>query len=190
MKIQKILLLFLVIISSLSLWSCATSHCDSPNESRLNAEPVLTNTGKVFLKDQSGAERVFTNANVVMWVPTRAAHVWDGHTSGVDVDETTPPGAFVRDYKIEVEIQINDTEHELKQLSEWASSDWYFQEHPELSISEAQYGIQMRKDIWNPEKTRRLLINAMVKKSETFQEDIETAKKMMTSIKLIGKVDN
>ena len=178
----------LAFASSLLILGCETSHPVSSDKIQPNNTVAPTSVDRPPIKNnQSGVERTFTNANVVMWVPSRAAHVWDGHTSGVDVDETTPPGAFVKDYKIYVEIQINDTERELKQLSEWASSDWYFQEHPDLSISEAQYGIQMRKDIWNSEKTRRLLINAMVKKSETFQEDVETAKKMIASIKLIGK---
>lgn len=128
-----------------------------------------------------GSQRAFTNADVTMWIPSNAAQVWDGHTSGVNIGETTPPGAFVKDYKITLEIQINDTDRELQQLSSWAS-DWYFQEHPELSIRTTQYGAQLRKDIWNPKRTRRLLINGMVKQSGTFQADMATARKMIESI--------
>jgi hypothetical protein len=131
-----------------------------------------------------GVERIFTNANVTMWVPSNTVLVWDGHTSVVDVGETTPPGAFVKDYKIVIEMQVNDRDWELRELSGWAS-DWYFQEHPELSVTNVQYGIQMRKDIWNPERTRRLLINGMIEKSDTLPKDVEMAKIMIESIKPI-----
>lgn len=141
----------------------------------------------VPLMESSGANRVFTNGNFVMWVPSRAVHVWDGHTSVVDVDETTFPGAFVKDYKIEVEIIIVDTPERLRQQEQWGATDWYYQDHPKISVMDVQYGKQMRKDIWNSERTRRFLINAMIKKNGTFQAGVETAKKMVESIKLIPK---
>lgn len=130
-------------------------------------------------------ERVFTNAHVVMWVPSRAKPVWDGPTSVIHVDETTPLGAFVKDYKIELEIQIVNTPQELQQMERWASSDWYYQEHPALSIQDGQAGRQIRKDIWDAERKRRLLIYALIERSNSFDEDVETTKKMIESIRLI-----
>jgi hypothetical protein len=120
-----------------------------------------------------------------MTVPSRAKPLWDGPTTVIHIDETTPPGAFVKDYKIEVEIQIVNTEQEFQQMEQWASSNWYFQEHPTLSIQDGQAGRRMRKDIWDAERKRRLLINALVKRSNTFNEDVEMTKKMIESIKLI-----
>jgi hypothetical protein len=120
-----------------------------------------------------------------MMVPSRAKPLWDGPTTVIHIDETTPPGAFVKDYKIEVEIQIVNTEQELQQLERWASSDWYSQEHSTLSIQDGRGGRQMRKDIWDTERKRRLLINALVERSNTFDEDVEMTKKMIESIKLI-----
>ncbi len=43
----------------------------------------------------------------------------------------------------------------------------------------------MRKDIWDPERKWRLLINALVERSNTFDEDVEITKKMIESIRLI-----
>src|SRR5258708_4286441 len=189
MKILRTL--FWCLSTTVFIWllcGCSTSRLASSNTNEFNTETALTESSAGSLKRvQAGAELVFTNADVVMWVPSRTVHVWDGHTSVVYIDETTPPGAFVKEYKIEVEIEIADTVREFQQMERWSSSNWYFQEHPRLSIAEAQYGKQMRKDIWNPEKTRNLLINAMVKRSGTFEEDIETAKKMVESIKPISK---
>jgi hypothetical protein len=187
---MKILRTLLGCLSTtFSIWllcGCSTSH----------PRTLLTNTNKVSLKDQSGVERVFTNANVVMWVPTRATRVWDGPTSGIQIDETTPPGAFVRDYKIYVEIQINDTAifkeffvpiEDLTVPTNRAHVDWYFQEHPELSVTDAQYGKQLRKDIRDTSRGRVLVVNGVVKSSRTLEADLETAKKMVESIKLIPK---
>jgi hypothetical protein len=186
MKVFKTILSCCLGLSSVwLLWSCSTNPPDSFTKAPFNVDTASSNANRAF-REPSGAEHVFTNANFIMWVPSRAEPIWDGHTSVVHVDETTPPGAFVKNYKIEVEVQINDRDWELKQLSRWASDDWYFQDHPDLSITNAQYGKQMRKDIWNPEKTRRLLINAMVFRSTTFDEDVETAKKMVESIKPIS----
>jgi hypothetical protein len=185
--------------TTFSIWllcGCSTSHPSSSNEDQLNTETLLINTNKVFLKDQSGVERVFTNANVVMWVPTRAKYVWDGPTSGIQIDEITPPGVFVRDYKIYVEIQVNDTaefkeffvpKEDLAVPTNRAHVDWCFQEHPELSVTNAQYGKQLRKDIRDTSRGRVLMVNGVVKSSRTLEADLETAKKMIESIKLIPK---
>lgn len=43
----------------------------------------------------------------------------------------------------------------------------------------------MRKDIWDAERKRRLLIYALVKRGNSFDEDVETTKKMIESIRLI-----
>jgi hypothetical protein len=70
-----------------SIWllcGCSTSRLDSSNANQLNTETALTNASAGSLtRDQAGAERVFTNANVVMWVPSNAVEVWDGPASGV-----------------------------------------------------------------------------------------------------------
>ena len=130
-----------------------------------------------------GYKRYFPDAKVTMWVPARARPIWDGHTSVVHVDETTPRWASVKDYKIIVEMIVVDSPQRLQQRERWAASDWYYQDHPELSAMDVQYGKQMRKDIWNFERTRRLEINAMIFRSATFEDDIATAKKMVESIK-------
>lgn len=189
MKILKALLGCLS--TTFSIWllcGCSTSHLDLSNANQLNTETALTNaSARSLTEDQTGAERVFTNANVVMWVPSNAVKVWDGPTSGVYIGETTPPGAFVKMYKIELDIEIVDIPELLQKMERWSSSDWFYQDHPEVSIIDVQYGKQMRRDIWNPEKSRRLLIDARVMRSATFAEDIETAKKMIESIKPIPK---
>jgi hypothetical protein len=136
-------------------------------------------------RNESGTEQIFTNANVVMWVPSDAAKVWDGPTSVVKVDKFTPPHTRPEGYKITVEIEI-DSEQEFKRNAE-LSQDWYFQEHPTLSTEDGQVGKQFRKDIRDPEKGCILLINGMVEKSETFSNDVDTARKMIESIKLIPK---
>ena len=144
------------------------------------------NSSNASSKRSSGVDRVFTNANFVMWVPSRAAHVWDGPTSVVDVDEITPPGAFVKDYKIHVDIMM-DTEQEFNRFHSTNTEDWDFQEHPTLSMMDRPIGKQFRKDIRDLQRGRILVVNAAVQKSDTFQEDVETAKKMIESIKLIPK---
>ena len=189
MKILKALLVCLT--TTFSIWllcGCSTSRLDSSNANQFNTETALTNTGAGSLtQDQAGVEHIFTNANVVMWVPSNAVEVWDGPTSGVYIGETTPPRAFVKMYKIELDIEIIDTPERLQQQDRWSSSNWFYQDHPEVSIIDVQYGKQLRRDIWNPEKCRRLLISARVTRSATFAEDIEIAKKMIESIKPIPK---
>jgi hypothetical protein len=156
------------------------------NISSISAEPASTNANIASPKTEVWeADRVFTNAHVVMWVPSRSKPIWDGPTTVIHVDETTPPGAFVKDYKIVLDIEIVNTTRELQQMERWAASNWYFQEHTALSTEDGQAGRQMRKDIWDAERKRRLLINALVERSNTFDEDVETTKKMIESIKLI-----
>jgi len=187
MKILKALLWCLFATLSLwLLWGCSTEQPDASVQRQPGSEPASTGA-KPLNKNPSGAERVFTNANVVMWVPSRAKPIWDGPTSVVHVDETTPPGAFVKDYKIELDIEIVNIPELLQKMERWSSSDWFYQDHPEVSIIDVQYGKQLRRDIWNLEKTRRLLISARVTRSATFEEDVKTARKMIESIKLIPK---
>ena len=120
-----------------------------------------------------------------MWVPLEAAKVWDGPTSVVKVDKFTLPHTRPEGYKIMVEIQI-ELEQEFRKDAQ-LYQDWSFQEHPTLSLQDVPVGKQLRKDIRDPDKRRILLINGMVERSDTFQEDVETAKKMIESIKLIPK---
>lgn len=181
-KIVKGVLLT-TILALLLLCSCTMTRSDISSN---RTESALTNASAISPKTEAwGTERVFTNAHVVMKVPSRAKPVWDGPTLVVHIDETTPPGAFVKDYKIEVEIQIVNTTEELQNMKRWAALNWYFQEHLTLSIQDGQAGRQMRKDIWDPERKWRLLINALVERSNTFDEDVEITKKMIESIRLI-----
>src|ERR1035438_7905953 len=164
-------------------FGCTVTRLDI---SSAGAERVSTNASIASpMTEALGTERVFTNAHVVMWVPSRAKPVWDGSTTVIHVDETTPSGAFVKDYKIVLDIEIVNTTLRLQRMERWAASNWYFQEHPTLSTEDGQAGRQMRKDIWDAERKRRLLINALIGRSNTFEEDLETAKKMIESIKLI-----
>ena len=168
------------------LWGRETNRLDSSSVSPSGLETSSPNIARV--KDQSGAERVFNNANFVVWVPLRAVRVWDGKdgsTSGIQIDETTPPGDFIKEYKIYVEIQI-ETERGFEVYSK-GPPDWYFQEHPTLSFMDVPIGKQLRKDIRDPQRGRILLINAMVKRSATFEQDVETAKRIVESIKVIPK---
>jgi hypothetical protein len=178
----------LAIISPGLLCGCASIHHDSLSKNPGGAESAVTELGTDSLKkDGAGAERVFTKAGYIMWIPSRASHVWDGHTSVVDINKITPPSAFPEEYKIHVDIQTADTVQEIQQDERWASSNWLFQEHPTLATREAPVGLQLRKDVWDNSGSRKLLINAMVEKTDTFAEDVETAKKMIESIKLIPK---
>jgi hypothetical protein len=114
----------------------------------------------------------------------QANPIWDGPTTVIHVDETTPPGAFVKDYKIVVDIQI-DTDQEFKRSYSDSSPYWGFQVHHALSTEDGQVGRQMRKDIWDAERKRWLEINALVERSNTFDQDVKTAKKIIESITLI-----
>lgn len=191
MKPFRIINCCLLAISPVCLLlGCATSRPDSDStlKTQSGVATVRTNAAVVSLKqDQSGAERSFSNANVVMWVPSNAVRVWDGPTSGVYIGETTPSGAFVKEYRIELDIEIVDMPELLQKMERWSSSNWFYQDHPEVAIIDVQYGKQLRRDIWNHERTKRLLIGARVTKSTTFEEDIEIAMKMVESIKPISK---
>jgi hypothetical protein len=181
--------LFLIVPLCLLL-GCATSRPDSDSLhiARHDTVTVVTNTiAGSAQQDQSGAVRVFTNANVVMWVPSNAVEIWDGPTSGVYIGETTQPRAFVKMYKIELDIEIVDIPELLQKMDRWSSSDWFYKDHPEVSIIDVQYGKQLRRDISNQNKSRRILIDARVTRSATFEEDVQTAKKMIESIKPIAK---
>jgi hypothetical protein len=78
------------------LCSCSTAHSDALKEELPRSNSVIvTNviaTNTISLKkDELGAERIFTNANVVMWVPANAKRIWDGPTSSVHVGRKSPP---------------------------------------------------------------------------------------------------
>jgi hypothetical protein len=185
MKATKIFLSGCLALSSIWLMcGCLTNNGDLAN--KRTATPPISATN-VSSRELSGNDRRFSNGDFVMWVPSRAVHVSDGHTSVVDIDETTLSDASVKDYKIEVEIQMSDTPREFEQMEKWSSSNWYFKDFSKTSTRETNYGIQIRKDVWNSEKTRRLLINAMVKKGSTLPTDVETATKMVESVRLFQK---
>ena len=169
-----------------ALSSCMVNQKQPTENDRARADVRLTNATIFLPVSRAGFEQAFTNASATMWVPISSVRIIDGHTSLVDIDETTFPSAHVKDYKIEVEIQIIDTPREIKQMEQWSNTDWYFKDHSELSTREVQYGVQIRRDIWNSSRSRRLLINGMIKKSATFKEDIETAKKMIQSVNIVG----
>jgi hypothetical protein len=84
-----------------------------------------------------------------------------------------------------LDIEIVNSTQRLQQLERWAVSDWYSQEHTILSTEDGQAGRRIRKDIWDTERKRRLLINVLVERSNTFDQDVETTKKMIESIKLM-----
>jgi hypothetical protein len=168
---------------------CGCSFIRSTPESQdvAQAKSLSVAKGANVPTTQPGRDVTFTHAGFAMWVPSRAQDVWDGPTSSIRIDETTKPGSFVKDDKIVVEIQEINTPTQLRQTARWAASDWYFEYHRALAFHEAQYGIQLRKDIWNTDDTRRLLVTGMVTRSGTYQEDIETAERIIQSIKLAAK---
>lgn len=182
MRILKIFLRPLCATITLwLLWGCSTKQ---PDVFQSATDPAQ-NRAKLLNKDHDGHEYIFTNANVVAWVPVSSIRVWDADaTSGIQIGETTPPDAFVRDYKIYVEIQIN-TEKTFERNSEMGG--WYFQEHPVLSMRDRPVGKQLRKDVRDLRRGRILMINAMVKTSSTFDTDLDMAKKIVESITLISK---
>jgi hypothetical protein len=120
-----------------------------------------------------------------MWVPASVVSVWDGPTTSIEAERITPTRALPQEYKILVEIQI-DSEQEFKKDADM-SQNWVFQDHPTLSTRDGNSSRQFRKDIRDPNRSRILLINGMVDKSDTFDKDVETAKKMIESIKLIER---
>ena len=170
-----------------SLWllcGCSTELPPAAVQAQVDSEPTATAVGQRN-NGQPGTWITFTNANVVMWVPASVVSVWDGSTCSVEAEGITPTRALPQEYKILVEIQI-DSEQEFKKNTELYQG-WYFQEHPTLSTRDGQESRQFRKDIRDPELSRILLVNGMVDKSDTFDKDVETAKKMIESIKLIKK---
>jgi len=193
-NIMKALRIFLNCLASelalIFLCSCATDRSDASKQELSHSNPVIaaneaaSNTVS-YRKELSGTEQIFTNANVVMWVPVDAERIWDGPTSSVEFKRTSPPHVLPESYKIMVEIQI-DSEQEFKRNAE-LSQDWYFQEHATLSVQNVQVGRQFRKDLRDPQRGRILLIDALVDNSDTFQEDVETATRMIESIKLFPK---
>lgn len=177
------------LILFVSLLSGCTHHAKSPATiptSRESTGDTLTEFDNPSLtSDSTGKEHFFTNLNIVVWVPNQGAHINDGPTTTVKVDEISPPGAFVKDYRIQLEIRSIQTERQFRQHLEWAISDWYYQEHLNLSTKKGQIGERIRKDIWNPQKNRKLFIYATVKPGSQFTEDFNLTKKMVESVRLV-----
>src|SRR5262249_22830971 len=98
--------------------------------------------------------------------------------------ETTPLGAFVRDYKIQIEVQINSEQEFMRWYSK-NSPYWEFQEHAILSVTNVPAGTAFRKNIRDPARGRVLTINGLVQPNNFYNEDVETAKRIIESIKLI-----
>jgi hypothetical protein len=148
--------------------------------------------------EELGMERVLTNAHVSIWIPSHTAHIWDDRATDVGVYETTPPGArFIsgavfHEYKIDAFITVM-TEQEYKEHIRLFKDDDMEQEHPTLSMFDRPIGKCLRKDIRDTERNRLIHISVNVLKTNivtqretgTFQEDIETAKRMVESIRLL-----
>jgi hypothetical protein len=184
MKMFNILLLCLsVALAFCVCCSCSTDGTNASTQIKSGA-PATSAVGQIN-NGQPGAWHTFTNVNVVMWVPANAAEVWDGPTSLVKLDKISPPHVLPEEYKIEIVIRT-DSEQEFKQNADM-SQDWLFQEHPTLSMRDGEVGKQLIKDIRDPEHDRILMFIGTVVKTDTFDKDVATAKKMIESIKLIPK---
>jgi hypothetical protein len=132
---------------------------------------------------EPGIERIFTNASVVAWVPTRATQIWDEEaTAGVQIDEITRPGDFIKEYKISILIEVKTTR--AFQFYAERFSEWDFQEHPDLVWRDGEVGRQFRKDIRDPARDRVIRISALVRKGATFARDEALAKRIVTSIRV------
>jgi hypothetical protein len=168
------------------LCGCTSNRLDSSKEIQPSFASTTTTNSILSKDEQLGAWHTLTNLNVVMWLPANASEVWDGPTSLVKIDRITPPHVLPEEYKIEIVIQT-DSEQEFKRNAELGQQDWYFQEHPTLSMKDGQVGRQFRKDIRDPEHDRILMLIGTMVKTDTFDKDVATAKKMIVSIKLIKK---
>lgn len=150
----------------------------TPRPAAIVESPSLTN-------DAVGREHFLTNLNIVVWVPNQATRINDGPTTTIKVDEISPQNAFVEDYSIQLEIRSIRTERQFRQHSEWSLSDWYYQEHLNLSTQDGKIGQRIRKDVWNSQKTEKLFIYAIIKPSPKSAEHLELVKKMVDSVRLI-----
>ena len=168
------------VVGGCAFYSRSSPDAGAQSISNNNAAKAISSIAPKVI----GAERCFTNANVAMWVPLDAARVWDSNTSGIEIGEVSAPGASVKDYRIYLEIQINSVET-FERFAKISASDWYFQEHANLETMDVPIGRQFRKDIRDSAKQRILLVNAMVKKTRNFDNDIKITTKMVESIRLV-----
>jgi hypothetical protein len=171
--------ILLASLLALVLWcSCAKTHLEAPSAASLNRRDL-------------GWERVLTNAHVAIWIPADA-HVREGRVTSVDIYETTPPRAFVRDYTISSEITVR-TEKEFREHTRFFKEYDIEQEHPSLTLFDVPLGKCLRKDIRDAERGRIISARFNVRKTNsfrqcetgTFQEDIRTAKRIVESIVLL-----
>jgi hypothetical protein len=185
MKFHRILIWgWLSVLPILVLSGCATSQGRPPIGEQSVGELNDPQTGtRPPLNQETGAEQVFTNANIVAWIPTRTKQIWDEEaTSGVQIDEITTAGAFIKEYKISILIEVKTTR--AFQFYAERFSEWDFQEHPELVWRDGEVGRQFRKDIRDVARDRVIRISALVRKGATFKRDEALAKRILASIKL------
>jgi hypothetical protein len=176
-----ILLNFTARIAFLHLCSCPVNGPHTQIQTGPGAV-IVTTIGETNA-DHPEKLQTFTNANVVMWVPKEATKIWDGPTSSVKSKRISAINALPETYKISVEIQVYSQEEFKK--NEDLYGGWYFQEHPTVSARDGSERKQFRKDIRDDKHHRILLINGMVEKTDTFDEDVQIITKMIESIKLI-----
>jgi hypothetical protein len=178
---------WLSVMPILAMSGCATGQARLPIGEQSEGNMDYQQTGSPRLINQeAGAERTFTNANIVAWIPTRAKRIWDEMaTSGAQIDEITTAGAFIKEYKISILIEVK-TAQAFKFYAE-RFSEWDFQEHSELTMRDGKAGRQYRKDIRDPANDRVLRISVMVRKGATFGQDEVLAKRIVESIRLNSK---
>ena len=161
------------------MFGCARTCSNIPITS---TAPVLRNRNVASPHiEQPGVEHVFTNTQIVMWMPSRAEYS-DGDYHGYDFTR-------VMFNKIEIIIQIQHSGQEQESGSE-LNTLWAFQDHPSLAIRDwptrdGQPRKQMRKTIWDPARNRKLFIEGTVLTSDIYADDIEAASKMIESIRLL-----
>ena len=151
-----------------------------------------------FGEENPGKEYVLTNAHASIWVPSQTVFIRDDRVTEVGVFETKPPGAHFISGEVFHESRIHCeitalTEQEFKKNILFFKDDDMEQEHPTLSMFDRPIGKCLRKDIRDTKRNRVIQISVNVLKtnivtqreSGTFQEDVEAARKMVESIKLL-----
>jgi hypothetical protein len=187
----SVVLMKLSALALLLLCGCTTIHSDD------SIEPAPTNVNVASSNDEKWeVECVLTNAHVTIQIP-RGAHVEQGRITEIGVYDMSPPGtkfisgAVYHDYKILCNITI-ETEQEFQNDAKYFQTD-YFQEHTNLTIYDVPIGKGLSKDIQDSERHRVLSVRVNIERTNsfigretgTFDEDVEFAKKMVESIKLI-----
>ena len=168
---------------SAAICGCTPTSSSLPKTS---VAPVSQKTNIASLStEQLGVERVFTNTQIMMWMPLNAKYS-DEDWHGYDL-------AYVKFDTIEIMIQIKDSGQEQEHALE--SDIWGFQDYPILGVRDwptrdEQPRKQMRKTIWDATRKRKLSINGTVLSSEIYAYDIETAEKMIESIRLLKPQPN